>query len=138
MKIVKFNKDNHYKTLKGFWEQYDWSAPKIEYLPKTGYVSKVGGEIIAACFYYRTNSQMAILDWLIADRNSDRRIREMAIVKLIKKIKAEAVLKGFSVLYTISGNARLIETYEGHGFEMMERDAYTMAWSKKDLAFLGD
>lgn len=137
MEIVKFNSEEHYEALKGFWAQYDWEAPDLDCLPRTGFVALSGSSIVGACFYYKTNSKMALMDWLIADKDANKDKRRTAVAGLIDKIKSELEEQGVKIIYTFTANQNIIKTYSRMGFQVMEKDAVSMAYSvDKNLDFL--
>lgn len=137
MEIVKFNDKEHYEALRMFWAQYDWEAPELDCLPRTGFVAQNETGIIGACFYYKTNSKMAMMDWLIADKESDKEHRNVAVLMLIEKIKTELKDAGVKIIYTITANKKIVETYKRMGFQVMEEGVVSMAHStNKNLDFL--
>lgn len=139
MEIVKFDDKKHYEQLRVFWSQYDWKAPELDCLPRTGFVAEHEGKTIGACFYYKSNSKMCFMDWMIADKEADSHIRRLAVLQLIGVIKNTAKDAGIKVIYTVTGNLKLVETYKQLGFQIMEQNAVTMAHSTaQDLDFLRD
>lgn len=137
MEIVKFNDKEHYKALRMFWAQYDWEAPELDCLPRSGFVAKNDSGILGACFYYKTNSKMALMDWLIADKDANKDERGQAVVMLIDKVKTELKDAGIKIIYTVTANKNLVKTYKRMGFQVMEEGVVSMAHStSKNLDFL--
>lgn len=137
MKYEKFDKNKHYEQLRVFWKQYDWIAPEVDVLPETGYVAMVDDKPIAACFVYLSNSALCFMDWMIADKEANPDHRKEAVNGLIDKIKEQASESGYKIIYTITANTHLIGIYGEHGFQPMEKNAYSMAFStNKNTDFL--
>lgn len=128
MKITPF-KEEHYPELCQFWGQYGWVAPSIDVLPKKGFVALSDGKLVAAAFCYLSCSQMALLDWVIGDQNASPLTRGKAVYKVIGACKEYAVGQNKSVLYTVTANTALQETYRKIGFQDMEKGATSMAMS---------
>lgn len=128
MEITSFS-DKHYTELSKFWGQYGWIAPSIDLLPRKGFVALDNGKIVAASFCYMSCSGMALLDWVIADKESQPLTRGKAVYKVINACKDYAKEQGKSVLYTVTANTALQETYRKIGFQDMESKATSMAMS---------
>ena len=80
---------------------------------------------------------MCIMDWMIADKESNSTDRKESVVKLIGIIKEVVNKHGYEVIYTVTVNKHLVETYKKLGFQVMENDATTMAFSiNNNLDFL--
>lgn len=128
MEITTFT-EAHYSELKEFWGQYGWVAPSIDVLPRKGYVAISDGKVIAGAFVYLSESGMALLDWVIGDKNASPLSRGKAVYMLVASCKQYAKEQGKKVLYTVTANQQLIATYEKNGFQPMETGATTMALS---------
>ncbi len=128
MEITRYT-EAHYADLVSYWAQYGWAAPKESLLPKVGFVAIDNGKAIAAAFVYQSCSGMALLDWVIGDQNAQPLTRGKAVYKVINSCKDYAKAEGFQVLYTVTGNTALQDTYRKIGFSDMERNATSMAMS---------
>lgn len=128
MNIVTF-KTEHYEDLASFWEQYGWKAPSEEVLPKKGFVALSDGKPVAAAFVYLSCSGMALLDWVIGDKNASPMTRSKAVFAVVNACKEYAKESDKKVLYTVTANQALMETYRRMGFKDMESNATTLAMS---------
>lgn len=130
----------HYSELKRFWAQYGWTAPDIDLLPKRGYVAMKEGKILAAAFVYMSCSGMAMMDWVIGDKDAVALDRGMAVIEVVKECQKYATEHKKSVLYTITGNTHLQDVYRIVGFKNMESNVTSMAMSLDgaNLDFLGE
>ena len=128
MRLVPFN-PHYYEKIKPWWAQYGWEAPRLEVLPKIGFVALKDETPIAAGFYYQSCSGMAYMDWIIADRDASLISRGKAVYRIVERIIEDAKVRGFHVLYTVTANSSLIETYKKIGLSEMESGATTLALS---------
>lgn len=137
MDLVEYRPEYHGELSK-LWAQYDWVAPSDEVLPKKGYVAIENGQPVAAAFVYLSCSGMALLDWVIGDKNASPLTRGKAVYKVLGACKAYAIKEGKKVLYTVTANTALQDTYRKMGFKDMEKGATTLAMSLdgSDLGFL--
>lgn len=132
MEIQPF-KTEHYSELSSFWSQYGWVAPKEEVLPKKGFVAIYNGKIVAASFVYLSCSGMALLDWVIGNKQVESSVRGKAVYNVISACKDYAKEQDKCVLYTVTANQVLQEIYKKVGFKNMETNATTMAISLNGL-----
>ena len=128
MQICQFQKQ-HYEQLRGYWQQYGWVSPDMDLLPKNGFVAIKDDKVVAAAFVYQSCSGMALLDWVIADKNAQPLTRGKAVYSVINACRDFAKDKGFKVLYTVTANEHLQDTYRKIGFKDMEKNATSMAMS---------
>ena len=128
MELTSFN-SKHYEELSRFWGQYGWVAPSEELLPKKGYVAMQDGKIVAAAFVYLSCSNMALLDWVIGDKDASPLSRDKAIYGVIKACQEYARKQNKTVLYTVTANTALQATYRKLGFADMKAGATSMAMS---------
>lgn len=137
MDVIKF-KEEHYPVLKEWWSQYGWEAPQLETLPKTGFIALSEGKPVVAGFLYKTDSSMAFMDWIIGDKNASALSRGKGAHLVVSSIIQDARESGFQVLYTVTANQPLIESYKRQGLQEMEPGATTLAMSltDKQLNFL--
>ena len=126
MEICNFTEE-HYSSLKEYWEQYGWVAPSLEVLPRKGFVAMKDNKVVAAAFVYMSCSGMAYMDWVIGDKNAEPLTRGKAVYKLVNECKEYAKLQGKAVVFTVTANQPLIETYKKIGFQVMESNATTLA-----------
>lgn len=129
MTVFKF-KDSHYEIIKEWWPQYGWTPPGLDVLPKTGFLVLDNNQCpVVAAFYYRSCSGMAYMDWVIGDKNASAMSRGKGVYKAVKAVIEHARKEGFKVLYTVTANQPLIETYKKIGLQEMETGATTLAMS---------
>lgn len=95
--IVRFTSD-HYPLLKSWYAARGRIAPNRETLSDMGYV--VDGRVIG--FLYLTNSNVAMIEAIIADPNSVPSLRRASTDKLIGLLIDKAILLGYSSIFALS------------------------------------
>lgn len=118
--VRKLIYEDYDETLIGWWAAWGMTAPAREFLPDNGEGGIIvcdAGVPICAGFMYTTNSGIAWIDWVIT--NKDYRggpARKQAIDLLIATLEMAAKESGFSYVYTLFKNNRLVDYFERAGF----------------------
>jgi hypothetical protein len=112
--------------LSGWWSDWNWVAPKKDFLPNNG----TGGLLvmednypICAGFIYFTNSSVAWVDWIVSSKSYRKKPqRKQAIILLIDELTNIAKNAGCSYTYALIKHGALKETYKELGY--IEADTY--------------
>jgi hypothetical protein len=110
--VTKFEAEKHYETICSWWASHGWTPLPLGALPKTGFV--VPG--YAAGFLYKTDSQFAVMEWIVANPNSDKIGRRAALDAVVAALLKEAETSGYLLVQTSVEHLGLIARYETHGF----------------------
>jgi hypothetical protein len=137
MDVVSFNRI-HYPELVSWWKSYGWMPPSIDALASQGFIAVENGAILAAAFIYQTCSSIAFMDWIVAKKNQPKETRQKAVKSVIEACKQYAKDEGYDIVYTITANIHMQDTYRSLGFKDMEKNAVSMAFNIKanELEFL--
>jgi len=110
-----------YPTLVSWWLNHDWPSIPLNYLPKTGVV--IYGKEVPVCagFLYSTDSDVAIIEWIISNPHTAKLERRAALVLLIEALCQEAKNRGFKSVFTFASHPRLIEELDSAGFVVTDR-----------------
>lgn len=122
MRTVQFNPEIHYNTLIKWWKGHKWVLVPLDSLPDTGLVCFFGDKPVCAGFLYRTNSNIAWLEWLVCDPKADRNYRSACIDKLIKELINLAKEDGYKIIFTSVSNKNLITRLGRHNFEITDNN----------------
>ena len=128
---VRYLKEDDYDTiLKGWWEQWRWTAPNRDMLPQNGaggiMVSKDGQDICAG-FVYFTNSKTAWIEYIISNPNyKSRADRKEALNMLINVLSVYVEQEGYKYIYTSLKNKHLIDRYAECGFLSGDKNCQEM------------
>ena len=107
-----------YKTLHEWWKAYDWQSVPYNCLPKTGYI--IDG--YCAGFLYKTDSNIAWLEWIISNKNANKEEKAKALDSLISKLIDDAKKEGFKLIFTSVSNKSLVDRYKQHGFNVTDEN----------------
>jgi len=106
--------EEDYDQLKGWWEDWKWSAPTREMLPdngKCGLMVSKNGTNICAGFLYFTNSTLAQFEFIISNMNYREKDRKEALNTLIDAISMFAQQQGFKQIFTSLNNKHLLARF---------------------------
>lgn len=71
---------------------------------------------IAAAFLYITDSNLALIDHMVSNPNSDPKARDQALDAIVSELVTIAQNLGFDIVYGITNNEAVIDRGIGHGF----------------------
>lgn len=115
MRIEPFGPQD-YATVSSWWEDRGWPVLPLRSLPRTGVVVWVDGRRTAAGWVYRTDSDIAWLEYLVSDPHTPFEKRDGAVDAAIRYLLAKSQDMGYRVIFTSSNNPRLIERLKRHEF----------------------
>lgn len=120
--VIPFNK-LHYPRICEWWAAHGWPALPFDALPKTGAVALHEDRPIAAGFLYKTDSTIAVMEFLIADPASDKIVRGEALDNIVQSLVASAKEQGFSTIFTSTVHRGVIERQKKFGFVVTDEGA---------------
>lgn len=109
-----------YATLCSLWTAQKWPSAPEAALPKTGRIALIGGQIAAAGFLYRTDSSLALLEWIIADPSLPAEARGEAVNAVLTTLIEAARSQGYAALFHMTSHKRLISRLQEHGFNVTD------------------
>lgn len=116
---IRYLTEDDYETLSKWWNDNEFPPPPADSLPENGtggiMVSSNGINAVAG-FLYFTNSKIAWLEFVVADKCYREKDRGACILFLINSLKEIAKQNGFKYIYTTVKSKPLIEKYEQCGF----------------------
>lgn len=110
MRKLDLQKD--YPTLEKWWASHNWPAVPREALPETGLII----DDMCAGFMYKTDSCLAWIEWIVANKEAPRTLRAISLQKLVKGLQAEAKAQGFTKVFSAVKHPNLIKLYQELGF----------------------
>ena len=118
--IRELNESDYEEILVGWWKQWEWMAPKKDFLPQDGKGGMIvyDGEIpVCAGFIYATNSKVAWVDWIISNKEYTKKPqRKDAIKLLVSSLTSICEISGNKYIYALIKNESLIKTYQELGY----------------------
>lgn len=127
MNVIKFETLEHYEDICYWWSQYGWSCIPREALPKTGFI--VTG--LAAGFLYKTDSQFAILEFIVGNKNSKKEDRKQAIELIVKNLVDEAEKSGYNFIFSSIQHPNLMKIYEDNNFKKSDQNMTNYIWRRE-------
>lgn len=127
MNIRAYTKED-YPRLAQLWQLHNWPVLPEASLPATGAVATVGpeGEAIAFAFLYKTDSNIALLEWVVGDSTIDKLRRRTAISMIIEALAIKAREEGFSNVFTYTNHPSLIHRLNIHQFQPTDQGVTLM------------
>lgn len=114
-----------YATLKRWWEAHDWKPLPRDCLPSIGSIA--GG--ICAGFLYRTDSKLALIEYIISDPSSSKKDRKEAVRLVIEDLTDKATDLGYIAIYTSTTSPSLINHYKNVGFKVTDTNITSLVRS---------
>ena len=125
--IRELSETDYDDILVGWWKQWEWEAPKRDFLPndgKGGIIVYDGDIPICSGFMYLTNSKVAWVDWIISNKEYTNKLQRRDAIKLLVSALTEICKKsGSKYSYALIKNESLIGMYEELGY--IKGDSYT-------------
>jgi len=120
LNIQKLKENDYEKLLVNWWKDWGWQAPPKDFLPDNG----TGGFMvynkdipICAGFIYKTNSNVAWVDWIISNKNyKDKESRKEGITYLVQSLTEICKQLDYKYCYALINHKALIKTYERLGY----------------------
>ena len=109
-------KPSDYELVASWWTGQKWNAVPSDMLPDLGLISIIDDKPVCAGFLYTSNSKTVWMEWVIADPNSDKQTRALALEQLIDNLLTLAQLKKAKYVVTSVMHPKLIERLEQKGF----------------------
>ena len=109
MRLIDLNTD--YDTLCSWWKSYDWPPIPLEALPQQGLI--IDG--VCAGFIYQTDSSIALMEWIVGNKQSNAILREEKLTELVVGLKSMAKTLGFTTVFSAVKHPNLIKIYENNG-----------------------
>ena len=127
LSIRPLNENDYDDILVDWWKQWNWEAPKKDFLPddgKGGIIVYDGDTPIIAGFIYITNSRVSWVDWIISNKKYRIKPKRAEAKKmLIESLTNICKKSGSKYGYALIKNQALIKTYQDLGW--FKGDGYT-------------
>ena len=98
-----------------------------DFLPdngKGGFMVEKQDQPIVAGFLYTTNSNAALLEWIVSNPKYREDDREKAIELLIEGAESVCKKQGIKYIFSIGRNKHLINTHKKLGYQIDDKPSY--------------
>jgi len=113
---TRMYKPEDYKMLTEWWTKQKWPSVPEDMLPDVGMISECNGEAICAGFLYLSNSKAVWMEFIIANPDTDKTIRDAALDELVDNLCLYAELKNNKYIVTCTPHPKLVERLNKKGF----------------------
>lgn len=117
MQVRKFEEQD-YEVVCAWWDSHGWPRVPFTSLPFNGYL--VDGT--CAAFLYVTDSDLAIMEWIIGNPAVEKSVRGEALNNLIEFISKDAKNMGYKTIITMTKHSKLIDRFVSHGFMVTDEN----------------
>ena len=145
MQIRNWDRDKDYKTLVQWWTDWKFGTVPKECLPPDGIMVEDNGKpICAGGLYIGVGTQFAFMEWIVADKNANKRDVHKALKICIDAIIGIAKSKNMKLVYTATKEKELHKRYvKFHNMILAETGVKTFLRDldgnySKDLHWISD
>ncbi len=145
MQSRSWDRDKDYETLVKWWTQWEFGIVPKDMLPVDGVmVSKDDKPICAAGIYLYPKTSLALMEWVVSDKDSNLRERHKALKMCIDSIMNLAKERGAKLVYTMTKDEALHKRYtKYHNMVLTESNVKTFlrdldGSNSKDLTWISD
>ena len=122
-----WDRDKDYDTLVKWWTQWEFGIVPKDMLPVDGVIVLVDDKpICAAGIYLYPKTALALMEWVVTDKDSDLRKRHKALKMCIDSIMDLAKKRGAKLVYTMTKEEALQKRYQKyHNMVLTESNVKT-------------
>lgn len=114
MESKRIDLERDYEVLVGWWTKWGFPCPPAHFLPPLGVMIYNEGYPVAAGFFYRSDSKIGWLEWIVGNPDVSKDVRGAGLVELFRAVKVIATTLDFTAVFTSSKSASLNEKLEAH------------------------
>ena len=140
-----WDRDTDYDTLVKWWTQWEFGIVPKDMLPQDGVIVSVDDKpICAAGIYLYPKTALALMEWVVTDKDSNLRKRHKALKMCIDSIMDLAKKRGAKLVYTMTKEEALQKRYQKyHNMVLTESNVKTYirdldGTNSKDLTWISD
>ena len=115
-----------YRMVCKWWKAWEWDCLPESSLPQTGAIASDGKHDICAAWLYRTDSDLALLEWFISNKDALENRKE-AITAVIDYLCEQAHRMGVRTVISLAQNQHLLKALERQGFSGKREITFTVA-----------
>lgn len=117
MIIKLFDKSTDYETVKTWWLAQNWPAVPESSLSTTGFIIKEGDQSLLSGWVYHTNSDIAWLEFIVANPEIKGEQRDEAFELFFSFVLNYAKIKNYKNVFTSVQHQGLMKRLEKNGFK---------------------
>lgn len=126
-KVTPFAPEQHYAHACKWWRASNWTPMPLKALPTLGRVVLHNERPVCMGWIYRTDSVVALLEWVVADPEfREKPARSEALDLLVETLITEAALHERNILFCSLESQAMIARCERFGFKRTDRNMTNM------------
>ena len=115
--VSKIKPGDYDNILVKWWKDWGFQSPPQDFLSDYGLIVYDGETPVCAGFLYLTNSSVAIINWVISNKEYRKKPnRNNAIDELLINLTYLCEKSGYKYIFVQNNNSSLIKRFEKHGF----------------------
>ena len=129
MNLEVFEAEKHYTIISKWWDSHGWPTIPLGSLSQLGMIVFKDDIPLACGFLYDTDSDMAILEWIVGNPDADHEDRGEGLDLVIESLGLIAMSQGKKYIHTFCKHKRLIDRYKKFNFIEGDQNVTTMVRS---------
>ena len=115
--VSKIKPEDYDNILVKWWKDWGFQSPPQDFLSDYGLIVYDGEIPVCAGFLYLTNSSVAIINWVISNKEYRKKPnRNNALDELLINLTYLCEKSGYKYIFVQNNNSSLIKRFEKHGF----------------------
>lgn len=107
-----------YETTCYWWLGNSWPVAPIDCLPPTGFIV----DEYCVGYLYLTNSNIALLEWVVGNPKADKEKRSLALDFLLEELIESARAAGKKAIFSTTKNKKFSDRLVKHNFKITEEN----------------
>lgn len=125
LEALSYIREKHFGFIEAWFKARNFPAPDPDHLPQNGCVVYAGPKPVCAGFLFQTNTPVAVMAHLIADKSVEKEERSRALDYLILHLQWAARDLGFRSVMCSSNIQPAKDRFERLGFEKGDENVTT-------------
>lgn len=126
MRVRPFDPAKDYLMLCEWWKAQGWGVIPLDYLSPNGLIAEVAEAPTAAGFVYRTDSSIAVLEYIVTDPKLSSSMRSAGLDQVITAATQLVKGMGFKAFFMACGDKGLAKRMEKHEFNVIGSDVVNL------------
>lgn len=126
MRVRNFIPEKDYSMLVEWWKAQGWGPVPLSHLSPNGIVAEIAEAPVAAGFVYRTDSAVAVLEYIVTDPKISSSMRSAGLDQVLTAATQLVKGMGFQALFMACGDKGLAKRMEKHEFTVIGSDVVNL------------
>lgn len=131
LEVRPYKLEQHYAIAHDWWIDHGWTPLPSTHLPPIGFLVYFADVPVCAGWLYRTDSPIAMMEWVVANPEIKGPLRADALDLLIDTCKQTAKQLGHTMVLSWCHNDSLAQRYAKHHFIKGDTGLTSLVYSEK-------